>query len=196
MPIKSNFVELDRWENLYSTDSCHSPGAFKPKALRNCGKISFLPEKPTWRRRHFVLLTELRKLATHWNFGGNLYERLRERLACGLQNMQIQKQFLSEAKLKYSKAVEIAVAMETAMRDTSEYSELNSNQVPRVDMLTEHNKPTQAKPATTLIVPLWWKHTYDRCTVVFTRTRFATTVKNRAIFSGFVVPNSKASRSK
>ena len=41
--------------------------------------------------------------------------------------MQIQKQFLSEAKLKYSKAVEIAVAMETAMRDTSEYSELNSN---------------------------------------------------------------------
>ena len=72
--------------------------------------------------------------------------------------MQIQKQFLSEAKLKYSKAVEIAVAMETAMRDISEYSELNSNQVPRVDMLTEHNKPTQAKPATTLIVPLWWKH--------------------------------------
>ena len=196
MPIKSNFVELDRWENLYSTDSCHSPGAFKPKALRNCGKISFLPEKPTWRRRHFVLLTELRKLATHWNFGGNLYEGLRERLACGLQNMQIQKQFLSEVKLKYSKAVEIAVAMETAMRDTSEYSELNSNQVPRVDMLTEHNKPTQAKPATTLIVPLWWKHTYDRCTVVFTRTRFATTVKNRAIFSGFGVPNSKASRSK
>lgn len=149
MPIKSNFVELDRWENLYSTDSCHSPGAFKPKALRNCGKISFLPEKPTWRRRHFVLLTELRKLATHWNFGGNLYEGLRERLACGLQNMQIQKQFLSEAKLKYSKAVEIAVAMETAMRDTSEYSELNSNQVPRVDMLTEHNKPTQTKMATT-----------------------------------------------
>ena len=110
--------------------------------------------------------------------------------------MQIQKRLLSEAKLKYSKAVEIAVAMETAMRDTSEYSELNSDQVPRVDMLTEHNKPTQAKPATTLIVPLWCKHTYDRCTVVFTRTRFATTVKNRAIFSGFVVPNSKASRSK
>ena len=75
----------------------------------------------------FFLLTELRKLVTHFNFGGNLYEALRERLACGLQNMQIQKRLLSEAKLKYSKAVEIAVAMETAMRDTSEYSELNSN---------------------------------------------------------------------
>ena len=60
-----------------------------------------------------------------------------------------------------------------------------------VATLQEHLSP---KPLE--IVPLWWKHTYDRCTVVFTRTRFATTVKNRAIFSGFVVPNSKASRSK
>jgi len=30
---------------------------------------------------------------------------------CGLRNMQIQKRLLSEAKLKYSKAVEIAVAL-------------------------------------------------------------------------------------
>ena len=167
-----------------------------PKPLEIAERFRFYQRNQHEGEGIFVLLTELRKLTTHCNFGGNLYEALRERLACGLQNMQIQKRLLSEAKLKYSKAVEIAVAMETAMRDTSEYSELNSNQVPRVDMLTEHNKPTQAKPATTLIVPLWWKHTYDRCTVVFTRTRFATTVKNRAIFSGFVVPNSKASQSK
>ena len=167
-----------------------------PKPLEIAERFRFYQRNQHEGEGIFVLLTELRKLATHCNFGGNLYEVLRERLACGLQNMQIQKRLLSEAKLKYSKAVEIAVAMETAMRDTSEYSELNSNQVPRVDMLTEHNKPTQAKPATTLIVPLWWKHTYDRCTVVFTRTRFATTVKNRAMFSGFVVPDSKASRSK
>ena len=66
--------------------------------------------------------------------------------------MQIQKRLLSEAKLKYSKAVEIAVAMETAIRDASELlSELNPNPVPHVDKLTEHNKPTPAKPATTLV---------------------------------------------
>ena len=64
--------------------------------------------------------------------------------------MQIQKRLLSEAKLKYSKAVEIAVAMETAIRDASELqSELNPNPVPHVDKLTEHNKPTPAKPAKT-----------------------------------------------
>ena len=73
-------------------------------------------------------VAELRKLATHCNFGGNLNEALRDRLVCGLRNMQIQKRLLSEAKLKYSKAVEIAVAMETAIRDASELqSELNPN---------------------------------------------------------------------
>ena len=95
-------------------------------------------------------MAELRKLATHCNFGGNLNEALRDRLVCGLRNMQIQKRLLSEAKLKYSKAVEIAVAMETAIHDASELqSELNPNPVPHVDKLTEHNKPTPAKPVKT-----------------------------------------------
>ena len=64
-------------------------------------------------------VAELRKLATHCNFGGNLNETLRDRLVCGLRNMQIQKRLFSEAKLKYSKAVEIAVVMETAIRGAS-----------------------------------------------------------------------------
>ena len=52
--------------------------------------------------------------------------------------MHIQKRLLSEAKLKYSKAVEIAVAMETAIHDASELqSELNPNPVPHVDNLVD-----------------------------------------------------------
>ena len=97
-------------------------------------------------------VAELRKLATHRNFGGNLNEALRDRLVCGLRNMQSQRRLLSEAKVKYSKAVEIAVAMETAIRDASELqSELNPNPVPHVDKVTEHNKPTPAKPATAVV---------------------------------------------
>ena len=62
--------------------------------------------------------------------------------------MQIQKQLLSEANLKYSKAVDIAVAMETAICDASKLqSELNPG--PHVDKLTESNKTTRAKPAAT-----------------------------------------------
>ena len=111
-------------------------------------------------------VAELRKLATHCNFGGNLNEALRDRLVCGLRNMQIQKRLLSEAKLKYSKAVEIAVAMETAIRDASELlSELNPDPVLHVDKLTEHNKPTPAKPATTLVRYRcgWNTHTTHNC---------------------------------
>ena len=40
---------------LSTFNSYHSPEAFEPKALGNCGKISFLQEKPTWKRKHFVL---------------------------------------------------------------------------------------------------------------------------------------------
>ena len=119
----------------------------------------------------FCLLAQLRKLATHCNLGGNLKKALRDKLVCGFRNMQIQKRLLSEAKLKYSKAVEIAVAMETTTRNASELqSELNANPIPHVDKMTH--------------------------TIVFTRIRFATTLENRAISSEFVVPNSKASLSK
>jgi hypothetical protein len=37
-----------------------------------------------------------------------------------LSNQQIQKRLLAESKLKFSKAVDIAVAMETATRDATE----------------------------------------------------------------------------
>ena len=62
----------------------------------------------------------LRKLTTHCNLGSNLDETLRDRLVCGLNNQQIQKRLLAESKLKFSKAVDIAVAMETATRDATE----------------------------------------------------------------------------
>ena len=47
-------------------------------------------------------------------------ETLRDRLVCGLSNEQIQKRLLAESKLKFSKAVDIAVAIETATRDATQ----------------------------------------------------------------------------
>jgi len=66
-------------------------------------------------------VADLKKLVAHCNFGANLNEALRDRLLCGLRNVQIQKRLRSEAKLKYSKALKIVdVAMETAIHDASE----------------------------------------------------------------------------
>ena len=93
-------------------------------------------------------MADLKKLAAHCNFGGNLNEALRDKLVCGLRNVQIQKRLLSEAKLKYSKALEIAVAMETAIRDASELqSELHPE--PRVDKISANSKTPQIPPNTT-----------------------------------------------
>ena len=119
-----------------------------PKPLEIAERFRFYKRNQHEGESILSYVAELRKLATHCNFGGNLNEALRDRLVCGLRNMQIQKRLLSEAKLMYSKAVEIAVAMETAIRDASELqSELNP--VPHVDKLTESNKATAAKPVTT-----------------------------------------------
>jgi len=67
-------------------------------------------------------VAELKKLVTHCNFGTNLNEALRNKLVCGLQNMQIQRRLLSEAKLNYSKALELHAE-------------------PRVDKISENSKP-------------------------------------------------------
>ena len=119
-----------------------------PKPLEIAERFRFYKENQHEGESILSYVAELRKLATNCNFGGNLNEALRDRLVCGLRNMQIQKRLLSEAKLKYSKAVEIAVAMETVIRNASELqSELNP--VPHVDKLTESNKTTRAKPVAT-----------------------------------------------
>ena len=53
-------------------------------------------------------MADLEKLAAHYsyNFGANLNEALRDRLVCGLRNVQIQKRLPSEGKLKHTKAFE------------------------------------------------------------------------------------------
>ena len=165
-----------------------------PKPLEIGERFRFYKRNQRERESILSYVTELRKLATHCNFGGNLNEALRDRLVCGLRNMQIQKRLLSEAKLKYSKAVEITVAMETAIRDASELqSELNL--VPHVDKLTESNKTTRAKPAAT---PYCYRcggntHMAHSC---FYKDQTCHHCENRAISSEFVVLNSKASLNK
>jgi hypothetical protein len=66
-------------------------------------------------------LASLKKLSKHFKFGtSNLNDSLRDRFVCGLSNELIQKRLLSEADLSLSKASEIALAMETAAKDSQE----------------------------------------------------------------------------
>ena len=59
----------------------------------------------------------LRKLSEYCDFGTNL----RDRFVCGLRNDAMQKKkLLSVDKLTYDKALEIALAMESASKDVAE----------------------------------------------------------------------------
>ena len=62
---------------------------------------------------------------------------------CGLSNQKIQKRLLAESKLKFSKALDIAVAMETATRDATKiHSEFREEKPPGHDKLTL-NRPSK-----------------------------------------------------
>ena len=86
----------------------------------------------------------LRKLATHCNFEGYLEEALRDRFVCGLRHEAIQRRLLSEVDLTYSRAVEIAQAMEAADRNTKEFhtSECSTciNKVSKVPPSSKENQ--------------------------------------------------------
>ncbi|XP_056012602.1 uncharacterized protein K02A2.6-like [Ostrea edulis] len=90
-------------------------------------------------------VAKLRKLAEckvkitnseYCEFGNNLNDTLRDRIVCGLNNEQIQRQLLSKTTLTLQKAIDIAVAMETASKDTQE---LRDKQVSVNKLSHQHN---------------------------------------------------------
>ena len=67
-----------------------------------------------------TFISELRSLAEFCNFGDTLEVMLRDRIVCGINDDVIQKRLLGESTLDYAKAVEIAMAMETAEQSMKE----------------------------------------------------------------------------
>ena len=59
-------------------------------------------------------VAQLRSLSEHCNFGDNLEVMIRDRLVCGINDDTIQKRLLSESKLTYLRAVELAQSLENA----------------------------------------------------------------------------------
>lgn len=65
-------------------------------------------------------LAELRSIAEYCNYGMSLEAMLRDRLVCGINNEWIQQRLLAEAKLTYTKALELAQGLETAAQNMKE----------------------------------------------------------------------------
>ena len=89
-------------------------------------------------------MAQLRRLATHCQFGAFLEEALRDRLVCGLRNHSIQRRLLSESNLSLQKAVEISTGMEAA--------ELNSKTI-STSSVTEEVKQVSSSTSTSVNGP-------------------------------------------
>ena len=75
-----------------------------------------------------LLVVELKRLALKCEFGVFLEEALRDRLVCGLKNIQIQKKLLAERELTFKKGFETAQSMELANKMFVTSSRLETSQ--------------------------------------------------------------------
>ena len=117
---------------------------FEPKPLVIAERFRFYRRTQEEEESVTEFMAQLRRLATHCQFGAFLEEALRDRLVCGLRNHSIQRRLLSESNLSLQKAVEISTGMEAA--------ELNSKTI-STSSVTEEVKQVSLSTSTSVNGP-------------------------------------------
>ena len=87
-------------------------------------------------------VAQLRSLSEHCNFGDTLEVMIRDRLVCGINDDAIQKRLLSEPKLTYKRAVELAQSLETADKNVKLLGKQGKGQEMAIHMLKVREMPT------------------------------------------------------
>ena len=87
---------------------------FEPKPLVIAKRFYFHQRAQGTNESVLEYIAELRRLATHCEFGAFLQDALRDRLVCGLRNTAAQKNPLSEENLTLEKAIRVAQSLEAA----------------------------------------------------------------------------------
>ena len=111
---------------------------FEPKPIVIAERFYFHSRNQGSTETIAEFLAELRKLATHCQFGEQLNEALRDRLVCGLRNSAIQKRLLSEADLDLPKALRISQSIEAA---DANVRKLQVQEGESADVHYTHQKP-------------------------------------------------------
>ena len=83
-------------------------------------------------------VAELRRLATHCEFGDYLQQALRDRFVCGIRHENTQKRLLTEANLTLTKAIETARSIEAAEVHASQLKGINGVPVMNVKSTRRH----------------------------------------------------------
>ena len=82
-------------------------------------------------------LAKLKKASTHCDFGTSLDSALRDQFVWGLTSEHIKKKLLSEVKLTYNRAVELAFSLEAADQNAAE---MKFNQKEAVHFIKSHRR--------------------------------------------------------
>ena len=88
-----------------------------------------------------TFIAKLRYLARYCEFGEFLKDMLCDRLVCGIDNGPMQRRLLAEPALGLDKAVEIALAMESAKRNARDFQKSQHPQA--VNVLKNHSAAPQ-----------------------------------------------------
>ena len=81
----------------------------------------------------------LRTLAEYCEYGDSLNIMLRDKLVCSVNHEGIQRHLLSEKDLTYDKALEIALAMEAAVKDTKDLQATSNSPPPGLNYVAVGN---------------------------------------------------------
>lgn len=91
---------------------------FEPKSFTIVERYHFHKRNQASSKSIADLVADLQRLASKCDFGDYLDEALRDRFVCGVHNEAIQRRLLTESKLTFTNAVEIAKSMEAAQSHT------------------------------------------------------------------------------
>lgn len=96
---------------------------FKPKPILIAECFRYYKKQQQQDETVSEYILALKKLASTCEFGQFLNDALRDQFVCGLSGEQYHKRLLSEKDLMFTKACDIALALELAYRDTKELRE-------------------------------------------------------------------------
>ena len=128
-------------------------GYFSPKPSQTMQRFKFHSRNRLPGESINAYVATLRRLSEHCEFGTFWDEMLRDRLVCGIEDPSIQKRLLAERKLDFQKALDIALAMESANRDLKNIgNDVKNVQLPTsssVHKLSSRDKPKQRRSSST-----------------------------------------------
>lgn len=146
-PAKPREKELDV---LFSTLKKH----YNPKKVVIVERFHFHKRNQESGESIQEYVAQLRHLALHCEFGEYLDQALRDRFVCGIGNEDIQKKILAqETAMEFTKAVELAVALEAATSQTKEIQDKGEQAVHHMQQVDDQEtvfiREATANPKTT-----------------------------------------------